>query len=252
MTWNQLAWKKKPSVEERQVETIEWLDGVLEIPRHGFFNATELQYLREADPANAEIRNLYHFAVQLANAIGDDSNWNSVKCYGLLSLLWAKANGGRFEPTSEQAQVLVEHNVIVSDYIKKMAEARSIVKVRTVTIVLQRNTPSWTDEMTKELPGHLQDKIYHFANQELSAGMGQVDIEEAQRQMEEDLGKLEEASQSILSDQTSTPSSGNAADSGPAPPNSPVKTTARSRDGSSSTRSRKATKPTKSGFTKTS
>ena len=217
MSWNQLAWKTPPTVPQGEVEVIQWLDGVLEIPRYGYLNATELERIREVDPANKQIEILYREAVNLANAINNTEKWNSAKCYGLLTTFWANINRGArgsWSPTEEEAEILVTHKNISLGCIEKLKDAASIVKTRTITVVLQRNTSSWNDEMTANLPGHLQDKIYEFANEEASGGMGDRDLKAAQAALEDDLKKLQEESRLILREPTSVNSTGNAKSSG--------------------------------------
>lgn len=255
MSWNQLAWKTLPTVPQGEVETIQWLDGVLEIPRYGYLNATELERIREIDPANKQIEILYRESVNLSTAINDPEKWNSVKCYGLLTAFWANINRGArgaWTPTEDEAQILVTHKDISLRCVEKLRDAASIVRTRTITVVLQRNTPNWNDEMTAELPGHLQDKIYEFANEEASAGMGEHDLKAAQVALEDDLKKLQEESQSILTDPISPSSTGNVKSFGQRRKNSAVKTMDSSQATTSSKRSRKALKPNAAGFTKTS
>ena len=255
MTWNQLAWKTPPTVPQGEVEAIQWLNGVLEIPRYGYLNATELERIREVDPANKQIEILYRESVNLAATINEPEKWNSAKCYGLLTAFWANINRGArgsWTPSDEEAKILVDHKEIALGCLDQLKEASKIVATRTITVILQRNTPSWTDEMTASLPGHLQDKIYEFANEEASAGMGERDLKAAQEALEDDLKKLQEESRSILRDQTSLRSTGNAKNSGQRRKNLAATTTGSSLATTSSRRSKKASKLGAAGFTKTS
>lgn len=251
MSWSQLAWKARPTVVGGDIETIKWLDGELEIPRKGYLDATEMQGIRDVDPSNLQIQILYRRSVELAARIGDEESWNSPKCYALLCSLFGNIKG-TWRPTEEEARIIVENEDLVKDAIEQVKDAQNIVRTRTITVILRRNTPDWTDQMTTELPGHLQDLIYEFANTELTAGMGEVDLEKAQRQLEDDLKKLPEEMRSILSDPTSLNSSGNAENYGPAPPSLAAKTTARSLGRLSSKRSKRASRPKSGGFTKRS
>lgn len=246
MTWNQLAWKTPPTVPQGEVVTIQWLDGILEIPRLGYLTATELERIREIDPANKQVEILYNDSVKLAAAVNNSGQWNSAKCYGLLTAFWANINRGArgsWQPTEDEAEILVKHKDLVFNCINKLQSAAAIVRTRTITVVLQRNTPSWQDEMTVELPGHLQDKIYEFANEEASGGMGERDLQAAQAALENDLKKLQEESRSILREPTSASSTGNAKSSGQRRKSSTATTTANSPATTSSKRSRKAIKP---------
>lgn len=251
MTWNQLAWKARPAVPDSTIETIKWLDGELEIPRYGYLTATEMQLIRDVDPSNAQIQILYRSSVELAAKINDPDNWGSVKCYGLLTMLFANINGS-WKPTQEEAQVILGNKDLIEECIKKVKDAHSIVKIRTISVVLQRNTPGWTDQATADLPAALQDKIYDFANEEATAGMGEVDLAKAQQSLENDLKKLRADSRLILTDQTLPNSSGSAEDSGQGPQSLPAKTTVRSRLATSSRQSKRASKRTAGGFMKKS
>lgn len=255
MTWNQLAWKTPPTVPQGDVEIIQWLDGILEIPKLGYLTATELERIREIDPANKQVEILYNESANLAVAINDPEKWNSAKCYGLLTTFWANLNRGKgagWQPSEEEAKIFVQHKDIALGCIKKLQDAASIVKTRTITVVLQRNTPSWTDDMTCDLPGHLQDKIYEFANEEASGGMGERDFKAAQEALEDDLKKLQEESRSLLREPTSLNSTGSARSSGRHQKNSTAITMASSPVTTSSRRSRKVTKPNAKSFTKKS
>jgi len=265
MSFNLLPWETPPQAPEQATATIEWNGGEMTIPRLGYLTVDEMQGIREIDPQNALYRLITAAAVELAHAMQADADriaeypgvqaraleFTAHRCYGLLTRLLAQEQGasiGRMSPEEEAVQVLCAG--IIAPF---LVEARAItnrVVIRSVTVILNRIKPAWTDEQTRKLPGPLLGILHAFEQEEERAGAGlQQDPAAEMRALEEALGKLQEVSSSIATDPTGPEPSGTAADSGPEPLSSAASDSGSSPPAMSSRPSRRATPPNAKGFT---
>lgn len=244
-----IPWTKKPAIKEPVVETITWLDAEFEIPRLGYLTSDEYDLIREVDPKNEHYLLAAKAAVELHKAISDPEEWPSIRCSGLLALIFAQDYGFTdFQLGAEDLRIKTEHAELISDFLKAARLIDSRVRKRAITAIMTRVNPDWTDEMTQGLPGHLQNKLYAFQQEEERAGMGSRDQEKEARALEEDLKKSLGAIKSLAIDPTSENSTGNAADSGQQLQNSTVRTSPTSRQNIFLRRSRPGTRRSAKGF----
>lgn len=248
MSFDLLPWETAPQAPEQPTATIEWNGGELVLPRLGYLTVDELNSIREIDPQNALYRLITAAAVALSQAATDrTAHW----CYGLLTRLLAQdigANAGRMSTEEESLQVV--HAEIIGPFLEQARAIRNRVTIRSVTVILQRIKPAWSDEQTRRLPGALQEILHAFEQEEERAGAGlRTDPAAEMRALEEALGKLQEVSDSIATAPTGPAPSGNAAGSGPAPPSSAASASAGSPVAMSSRPLRRVTRPKGSGFT---
>jgi hypothetical protein len=248
MTFDLLPWETAPQAPEQAAATIEWNGGEMTVPRLGYLTVDEMQGIREIDPQNALYRLITAAAVALSQAAPDHTaHW----CYGLLTRLLAQEQGasiGRMSPEEEAVQVL--YAGIIGPFLEQARAITNRVVIRSVTVILNRIKPAWTDEQTRRLPAPLLGILHAFEQEEERAGAGlQQDPAAEMRALEEALGKLQEVSGSIATDPTGPEPSGTAADSGPEPPSSAASDSGSSPPAMSSRPSRRATPPNAKGFT---
>lgn len=250
MSFDLLPWETAPQAPEQPTATIAWNGGEMILPRLGYLTVDEMQGIRAVDPQNALYRLITAAAVELHQAVQSDE-FTAHRCYGLLTRLLAQEQGakiGRMSPKEEAVQVL--HAGIIGPFLEEARAITNRVTIRGVTVILNRIRPAWTDEQTRRLPGPLLTLLHAFEQQEELAGAGHQQDPAAQMQaLEEELGKLQEVSDSIATDPTGPALTGNAADSGPAPPSSAASASASSPAAMSSRPSRRVTRPKGSGFT---
>jgi hypothetical protein len=248
MSFDLLPWETLPEAPEQATETIAWNGGELVLPRLGYLTVTELQGIRAIDPQNALYRLITAAAVELHQAVQSDE-FTAHRCYGLLTRLLAQeqgANIGRLRPEEEAVQVL--HAGIIGPFLEEARAITNRVVIRSVTVILNRIKPAWTDEQTLCLPGPLLGILYAFEQDEELAGAGQQQDPAAQmRALEEALGKLQEVSSSTATDPTGPAPIGTAAGSGLEPPSSPASGSGGSLAPASSRRFRKGTAPNGNG-----
>lgn len=248
MSFDLLPWETAPQAPEQATATIEWQGGRLTLPRLGYLTVDELNAIRAIDPQNALYRLITAAAVQLSQAAPDHSpHW----CYGLLVKLHAQdlgARGGQISTEEETLQVL--HSGIIGPFLEQARAIANRVTIRSVTAILTRISPAWTDEQTRRLPGPLLGLLHAFEQEEERAGAGQAhDTEAEMRALEDALGKLQQAMTLPAIDSTGPGPSGNAAGSGPEPPSSAASASGSSPVPTSSRRSRRATAPNGSAST---
>ena len=265
MSFDLLPWQTLPEAPEHTTETIAWHGGELVLPRLGYLTVTELQGIRAIDPQNALYRLITAAAVELHQAMQANAErvveypgaqaqadeFTAHRCYGLLTRLLAQeqgANIGRLSPEEQAVQVL--HAGIIGPFLEEARAITNRVVIRSVTVILNRIQPAWTDEQTVRLPAPLLSTIYAFEQDEELAGAGQQqDPAALMRALEEALGKLKEASSSTATDPTGPAPIGTAAGSGPEPPSSPASGSGGSLAPTSSRRFRKGTAPNGNGST---
>jgi hypothetical protein len=242
MSFDLLPWETTPQAPEQATATIEWNGGEMSIPRLGYLTVDEMQGIREIDPQNALYRLITAAAVALSQAAPDHTaHW----CYGLLTRLLAQeqgANIGRMSTEEEAVQVL--HARIIGPFLEQARAITNRVAIRSVTVILNRIKPAWTDEQTRKLPGPLLGILHAFEQEEERAGAGlQQDPAAEMRALEEALGKLQEVSSSTATDPTGAKPSGTAADSGLEPSSSAASASGSSPLAMSSRPSRRVTQP---------
>jgi hypothetical protein len=244
MSFDLLPWETPPEAPEHTTETIAWNGGELVLPRLGYLTVTELQGIRAIDPQNALYRLITAAAVELCQAVQSEE-FTAHRCYGLLTRLLAQEQGasiGRLSPEEQAVQVL--HARIIGPFLEQARAITNRVVIRSVSVILNRIKPAWTDEQTLRLPAPLLSTLYAFEQDEELAGAGpQQDPAAQMRALEEALGKLQEVSDSTATDPTGPAPSGIAAGSGPEPQSSPVSASGSSPAATSSRRSRKGTAP---------
>lgn len=246
-----IPWETKPKEFEPQVFTVEWSDGSFEIPKYGYLRVEELNEIRKLDPTNALYRLTSKKAVELNKALIENSEKEGVhllpvlkdrQCFALLSSLMARHMGAPAALSEVEEDIRVRFWHIISPYLDEGRDVAEAVPIRSVTIMLQRIRPGWTDDETKKLPPGLFNIIYGFYQEEESAGQPQASPDEQLKELEETLGKLREDVKSIAIDRTGPNSSGNAVGSGQARKNSSVKTTDSSQGNLSSEPLKQATR----------
>ena len=244
MSFDLLPWETPPEAPEHATETIVWNGGELVLPRLGYLDVDELQGIGEIDPRNDLYRLLTAASVELSQAAQSDE-FTAHRAYGLLTRLLAQeqgANIGRLSPEEGAVQVL--HAGIIGPFLQEARAITNRVVIRSVTVILNRIKPAWTDEQTRKLPAPLLSLVYAFEQEEELAGAGQQQDPAAQmRALEEALGKLQEVSNSTATDPTGPEPSGIAAGSGPEPPSSPASGSGSSPAATSSRRSKRDTAP---------
>lgn len=250
MSFDLLPWETPPEAPEHATETIVWNKGELVLPRLGYLTVTELQGIRAIDPQNALYRLITAAAVELSEVVQSEE-FTAHRCYGLLTRLLAQeqgANIGRLSP--EEGAVQVIHAGTIGPFLEQARAITNRVVIRSVTVILNRIKPAWTDEQTLRLPAPLLSMVYAFEQDEELAGAGQQQDPAAQmRALEEALGKLQEVSNYPATDPTGPAPSGTAAGSGPEPPSSPASGSGSSPAPTSSRRFRKDTVPRGTGST---
>lgn len=244
MSFDLLPWETLPEAPEHTTETIAWNGGELVLPRLGYLTVDELQGIRAIDPQNALYRLITAAAVELHQAVQSDE-FTAHRCYGLLTRLLAQeqgANIGRMSPEEETVQVL--HAGIIGPFLEQARAITNRVVIRSVTVILNRIRPAWTDEQTRKLPGPLLTLLHAFQQEEERTGAGQQqDPAAAMRELEEALGKLQEVADLTATDPTGPAPTGTAAGSGPEPPSSAASASGSSPAPTSSRRSKKGTAP---------
>jgi len=265
MSFDLLPWETLPEAPEQATETIAWNGGELVLPRLGYLTVDEMQGIGEVDPQNALYRLITATAVEVAQAIQADAErvaectgaqalvleFTAHRCYGLLSRLLAQEQGakiGRMSPEEQAVQVL--YAGIIGPFLEQARAITNRVVIRSVTVILNRVRPAWTDEQTRRLPGPLLALLRDFEQEEECAGAGQQQDPAAQiRALEEELGKLQAGGDSIATDPTGPEPIGGAAGSGLEPLSSPASASGSSLALMSSRRSKRVTRPKGIGST---
>lgn len=243
MTFDLLPWETTPQAPQA-VETIEWNGGKLSLPRLGYLTVDELQGIRAIDPSNALYRLTADTSVALSRAAEDQS---PRQCFALLTALHGRDLGAAVALTPDQKAIEMAHAAIIAPFLEQAKTITNRVVVRSVTMILQRVRPDWTDDQTRRLPAPLLSLLHAF-EQEEERGSGQGDPAAEMRALEEALGKLQHVA-STATDPTGSEPSGTAAASGPVRRSSAASGSARSPAGTSSRRSKKAIAPSANGFT---
>ena len=243
MSFDLLPWETPPEAPEHATETIAWNGGELVLPRLGYLTVDELQGIRAIDPQNALYRLITAAAVELCQAVQSEE-FTAHRCYGLLTRLLAQEQGasiGRLSPEEQAVQVL--HARIIGPFLEEARAITNRVVIRSVSVILNRIKPAWTDEQTIRLPAPLLSTLYAFEQEEELAGGGQQqDPAALMRALEEALGKLQEVSNSTATDPTGPEPIGGAAGSGLEPLNSPASGSGSSLAPTSSRRYRQGTR----------
>jgi hypothetical protein len=250
--FNELPWKTRPQTLEQVFVEIEWKGGVLRIPRLGYMVADELAELAKIDPKNAG----YRLTLQHSNTLAQATELSPRLCYSVLAKAQLRELGQNVDYTEQEAGIIITMNELVNNYLDEYRAILNRIRIRAVSIILQRIVPGWPEEKTRKLPEPLIDQIFNF-QQEEERGLDtaidpEADAMEKMKALEEDLGKLQEASQLTATAQTGHLPTGNASDSGQAPQNLPAKVSGDSPAPTSSKRSRPATKTSEKGFTEKS
>lgn len=249
MTFDLLPWETQPDVPQQQTEAIEWNGGRLELPRFGYLTVDELELIRQIDPQNALYRLTSDVAVTLSRAVEGQS---PRQCFALLTALQGRELGAAVKLTEEQEALQITQAAIIGPFLEQARAITNRVVIRSVTAILTRVRPDWSDERTRRLPGELLNRLHAFEQEEERAGRGPGDPAEDMRSLEEALGKLQQvATQDAIGPTGATPT-GNAAASGPAPPSSAASGSGSSPAATSSRRSKRATAPKGIGSTEKS
>ena len=250
--FTELPWDTKPQAPQEVFAEIEWNGGVIRIPRLGYMIVNELAEIAKVDPKNAP----YRLTLQYSNTLAQATETSPRLCYSIIARILAREIGQRVQLTEEEETIIIVQQEIINAYLEEFRAINDRIMIRAATVILQRVVPGWQEEKTGMLPRPLLEKIYNFQQEEergLDASMDpEVDAMERMKELEQDLGKLQEASHSIVTAQTGDAPTGNASVSGQAPKNSPAKTSGTSQASTSSKRSKPATKTKGSGFTEKS
>lgn len=257
-TLDLIPWEQAPETVEESVFTVEWKGGSFTIPRYGYLQVSELNKIAKVDPSNELYRITSKAAVELnktlqQRATADESYSHTVlklnQCFAFLSSLQAR-HYGHYPALSEIEQTIqVEFSSIIAPFLEEAKALSDRVPIRSVTVLLQRVRPGWTDEQSAKLPPPLFKIIHDFYQDEESEGKGPEDPAVQLKQLEETLGKLRQEVKSIATGQTGPAPSGNVADFGQEQQNLEEKTLASSRDPLSLQLSKPVTKRNAKGST---
>lgn len=249
MTLSALPWKIAPKQQQQQrVQEVQFQEGVLEIPLLGYATNDELALVGEVDPKNQIYRLTSDAAVQIAAA--DDAMPAHV-VFGVLTRIQAAGAGIGTKFDQAEDELCAKHGAILAPYLKACAAVNRQIQNRQALVMLQRleACAGWGDEQVGTLPGALVSQLSQLFEGEQWAMGGGPSPEEALRKLEADLGKLRPGVSWTATDPTGEPSSGSSADSSPLPPSSRPSGSARSRAGTRSKPSKRASARSAAGFT---
>lgn len=241
--FDQLPWEIKPQTLENATAEITWKNGVLRIPRYGYLEVNEMNEVAKVDPENG----LYLLTHTKANELAIASELAPRYCYSLLTRLYAVNMGAKVEFTEEEDELVIKYSFLVRDFLEKINTRQNLVIIRAVTVILQRIVQGWPEEKTRRFPKELLSSLYSFYQEEERGMDKQTTPEEDERLLDEQLGKLREATL-IAAGQTGSNATGSASDSGPVPLNSAENALVASQDTTSSKRSKTVTKTKENGF----
>jgi len=242
-----IPWETAPELPQGHHE-IEFRGGTIRIPVRGFIDANEAEHIRRADPQNGLFVLLTQAAAEIAKreGVGDGEDGEELSprlVYGFLLKLQAAELGITARLTEQEQAWQVRHSALIAETMAQGRVLHNRVAIASATVMLRRIKPEWSDEQTMRLPTPLISALHAFEADEERAGAPPADPAAEAAQLEDALGKLEEATRSIATGHDGPISSGPAGDSGPAPPSSAASGSAGSPPPTSSRRSRKASKP---------
>jgi hypothetical protein len=240
-TLDLIPWETRPELPEQKEEVIEFRGGVLKLPRLGYMTADEMEHIRCADPQNAIFLAAARASVEMVQAEQDE--WSPRAAYALLLKLQATEFGLPQRLTEAEQDLRVRHAQLIAGYLQEVRVISNRVVVASVTAILRRVRPAWTDDQTMRLPGGLISAVHAFEQDEELAGAPAADPAAALQQLDDALGKLDEAIPSARTDPDGPTSFGNADGSTPAPSSSHESGSGDSPAASSSKRSPRASKP---------
>lgn len=250
--FDQLPWETKPQALQQSFAEIEWKEGILKLPRYGYMTVEELAEIAKVDPKNAA----YRLTLQYSNTLAQATELSPRHCWALLGQILGRELGQQIQLSDKDENLAIVHQNLIAEYLDEFRIINTRITIRAVTTILQRVAPSWSEDKTSKLPGPLLEQIYAFQQEEErgldAAADPEADAQQKMRELEEELGKLQEASKSIATDPTGAAPTGSAKDSGLAPQSSAVKSLADSQAITSSKRSKRVTKPKGTGFTERS
>lgn len=242
--FDQLPWETQPQTLKDAHAEIKWKEGLLRIPRLGYLTVDEMTEIAKVDPSNGP----YLVTMSKANELAVASELSPRYCYGILARHWTRNIGAKAEFTEEEDNLSIRHAAIIRAYLEEINIRQNLIIIRAATVMAQRVAPLWQEEQTKKLPKELISLLYEFYQEE-ERGMDKPSSpEEDMRLLDEQLGKLREAS-SIAAGRTGSSASGSASGSGQDPLSSAANASDASQVTTSSKRSKRATKPNGSGFT---
>lgn len=246
-----IPWEINPKDLTSNVFTVEWNDGSFTVPKYGYLEVGELNRIRQVDPSNALYRLTSRKAIELNKALIDRSdNDNSYEvpvlqprqCFALLSSLLARHMGAAISLDESEDLIQICFSHIIGPYLDEGKNLSESIPIRSVSVILQRIRPGWTDDETRKLPPALFNLIHELYQEEEAGGQKPLNTDEQIKELEETLGKLRADVRSIAIDQTGQNSSGNAEGFGQEPRNLNEQTMVASLDSSSSKRSKLATR----------
>jgi len=246
-----IPWETQPELPEEQEAVIGFRGGTLRLPRLGFMTGNEMECIRRPDPQNAMLLAATTSAAARVRAEAESGGaaLSPRAAYGLLLKLQAGEFGLAGRLTEIEQDLQVRHAALVSGYLQEVRVIANRVVIASVTAILRRIRPGWTDEQTMRLPGDLISALHAFQQEEEQAGSPPVDQATLLAQLDDALGKLNEAIPSPQTDPAGPPSSGNADASIPALPSSPASGSGTSPAASSSKQSPRGSRQSASGST---
>lgn len=247
-----IPWETKPEASQEKFKAISWKGGTFNVPQIGYLKVKELDFIASADPKHALNRLLYQKAVELRRAIADPNDppyWDDKKCFDfLLTLHLNYSLGAQAEISEEEHRIEITYNDIIQPFLEKASAVNTLVTTRSITAMMRRIIPEFTDEQTVELPSEMKQEIYNLYIEEQLEGKQQT-AEDSVKELEKMLGKSLKGSPSNVTDTTGEQPIGSAETSGQVAQNSTETALESSPDTTSSKPSRKVERPKRSGFT---
>lgn len=178
----------KTSPHLAQVEVGNERCGVLVFPQYHDFTVNETAYMA----TQATEANTFSLTSRLALKIAKLERVPPLQAHGFVAKVLAKAMGSNLELTAKEEGWTVKYVKELELTAIKVVEISIAQQNLLVTAVIRHRLEGcedWTISDTARLPGELVEEIYKFATAEKNHGVA-LTIEDANREVEEALGKL--------------------------------------------------------------
>lgn len=204
-----IPWETAPDLPTGN-HAIEFRGGTILIPIRGYIDATEAELIRRADPQNGLFVLLTKAAASIVN-LDADPEISPRAVYGFLLKLHAAEFGVKARLTDQERLWEVRHSELIADAMGQARLLNNRVAIAAATVMLRRVKPEWTEQQTERLPLPLISDLHAFQMVEERAGAPAADPAAEAEQLEDMLGKLAAATESIATGHDGQISSGNAA-----------------------------------------
>lgn len=212
--------------------------GILEFPVYNDLTVQEAAWLQ----ANAGAKTAFQHTSRLALKIARQEKVKPVESHAFVARVMAAAMGTPVEFNSREEEWTVRYVRELEECGMNVLETSIATQNNLVTCVIRHRLPGmedWSPSDTTGLPSELCDEIYAFAISEQNRGTYD-DIQEAQDDLAEMLGKLRTEPTKSPEESTGEPSTTSSESSTPETPTSPSTASAPSRRATPSKRSKKA------------